>query len=187
MYAKKLKKQYSPEEYFHLEERSHIRHEFYHGVVFAMAGASKNHSIIMTNLITALGTHLKYSPCILHGPDMKIKIVDEHAENYVYPDVSVTCTTEVSDHYIEHPRLIVEILSKSTAKYDQIDKFRIYQNLKSLEDYILVDQYSKRIDVYQKSKESHLRWSIQTYIGGDVLFPSIDFQCPIEEFYTKVL
>ena len=117
---------------------------------------------------------------------MKIKIVDENHQDYVYPDASITCMNESSDQYIEHPKLIVEVLSKSTARYDQIDKFRKYQKLNSLEDYVLIDQYLKRVDVYRKSEESDLKWIIQTYIGGEVLLPSIDFKTHIDEFYTKV-
>ncbi len=186
MLARKLIKHYTVDEYFGLEKRSHLRHEFYNGEVYAMAGASRNHSIITTNLIIMLGNHLKSSPCVLHGSDMKIKIIDENHQDYVYPDASVTCMNESSDQYIAHPKLIVKVLSKSTARYDQIDKFRKYQTLNSLEDYVLVDQYLKRVDVYRKSEESDLKWIIQTYIGGEVLLPSIDFKIHIDEFYTKV-
>ena len=186
MYSNKLKKHYTVDEYFRLEEHSHLRHEFYNGDVYAMAGASKNHSIITTNLIITLGNHLGSSPCILHGPDMRIKIIGENNTDFVYPDASVSCVNETNNQYIEHPKLIIEVLSKSTTRYDQIDKFRKYQKLKSLEDYVLVDQYSKRIDVYRKSEESDLKWIIQTYIGGEVFFPSIDLKSNIDEFYSKV-
>lgn len=46
---------YTVEEYLALEEASEIRHEFYEGEIFAMAGASLPHNRIIGNGYRALG------------------------------------------------------------------------------------------------------------------------------------
>ncbi|MGD1873466.1 MAG: Uma2 family endonuclease [Mastigocoleus sp.] len=40
------------EEYFKLEKHSEIRHEYVDGEVFAMAGASEEHNLIVTTIKT---------------------------------------------------------------------------------------------------------------------------------------
>ena len=49
----------SVEEYFKLDKNSEIRHEYYQGEIFGMAGVSKKHNIIAFNCVSALKNALK--------------------------------------------------------------------------------------------------------------------------------
>ena len=44
-------RRYTAEEYFALEEQSEVRHEFFDGEVFAMAGGTKSHNLIKGNMM----------------------------------------------------------------------------------------------------------------------------------------
>lgn len=57
------KKYLSPEEYLFRERTAEYRSEFFRGETFAMAGASANHNLIVSNCIQALGLQLKKKPC----------------------------------------------------------------------------------------------------------------------------
>ena len=76
-------------------------------------------------------------------------------KKYLYPDLLVYCgepqlTDEVEDT-ITNPKVIVEVLSPSTANYDQGGKFRLYQQLPSFEEYVLVSQDTPRVEVSRKT------------------------------------
>ena len=51
---------------------------------------------------------------------------------------------------LANPVVIIEVLSPSTKKYDRGDKFRLYQELPSLQEYILVDSQSVLVEYYRK-------------------------------------
>lgn len=45
------KQKYTIEEYLQMERASEVKHEYYQGEIFAMAGASNRHNVISSNLI----------------------------------------------------------------------------------------------------------------------------------------
>ena len=82
--------------------------------------------------------------------DMKIRV--EATGDMFYPDVLVTCDPRDLSASLEmqHPKLIVEVLSPSTATFDRGDKFLTYRRIEALEEYALVDPHSKSFEVYRK-------------------------------------
>lgn len=130
-----------------------IRHEFVRGEVFAMAGAGERHVIATGNLLTALRVHLRGTPCRVLGTDMKLRI--EAADCYYYPDLMVTCSPSLPGNQLEKSdaRLVVEVLSPSTAAYDRGDKFANYRQLPSLQEYLLVDVDAMRCDLFRKGAD----------------------------------
>ena len=56
-------RKYTVEEYFEMEEKSEIRHEFYDGEVFAMAGTTLNHNDIVDNVRSILKGFFKPKGC----------------------------------------------------------------------------------------------------------------------------
>ena len=51
------------EQYLAFERHSEIKHEFYQGELFVMAGASPNHVLMATNISTSLNNPLEERPC----------------------------------------------------------------------------------------------------------------------------
>ncbi len=77
------------DEYFALEERTGIKHEYLNGQVYQMSGASIDHNQIVTNIIISLGTKLRGSGCRVFPSDLRVYI--EKTGLYTYPDVVITC------------------------------------------------------------------------------------------------
>lgn len=172
----------SEEDYLQGELHSEIRHEYIQGYVYAMVGASKRHNLIAINLLTALRTHLKSSPCKVYFTDVKVKISDI----FYYPDLFVSCTeNKLSAYYETDPVIVVEVLSPSTEAKDRFEKRLVYKRLESLREYVLVEQDKIQIDVYRRVSDG---WMVENYAIGDfVTFESIGFTVPIESFYADVI
>ncbi|PZO61261.1 MAG: hypothetical protein DCF15_00330 [Phormidesmis priestleyi] len=176
----------TPENYLELERDSKIKHEYIQGQAVAMAGATRVHNVISDNLTALFVSHLRGSICISHSGDMKVRLPEIGL--FYYPDQSVTCNEEkgtAGKDYILHPKLIVEVLSKSTAEFDRNAKFEDYKTILEFEEYVLVHQ--KKVCVERFLKKSDNLWVSQTYESGDhVEFSSIRLVCPIEYLYENV-
>jgi len=178
---------FTPEEYLEFERQSQYKHEYQRGLVYAMAGTKRFHAQITGNLYILLANHLANSPCSAYVADIKVRI--ETANCYYYPDVVATCDKqdlEGNKDFISSPKLIIEVLSKSTERFDRTEKFLDYQQLPSLEEYILVSQDKVQVECHRKQASGE--WISQCYSAGDTVeIKSVDFQCSIEEIYRKVL
>src|ERR1700724_3534765 len=98
-------------------EKLDQKYEFRNGQMVAMAGGSTNHTLLITNTSMLIQSQLRKSPCsaLVEGT---LKIEDEC---YI-PDIMVTCNEQdltENKTYIEHPKLVIEVLSPSTEKYDR--------------------------------------------------------------------
>ncbi len=126
-----------------------VRHEFFNGEVFAMAGAEDRHITVTMNLGESLRKHLVGSRCKTYVNEMKVAVSERG--DYFYPDGLVTCSeTDRGSRLIKRePTLIFEVLSPSTAAFDRGDKFASYRAIKSLKEYALIDIDRKSVDVYR--------------------------------------
>ncbi|MEI7553966.1 Uma2 family endonuclease [Candidatus Chlorohelix sp.] len=179
---------YTLEEYLSLEKQSLEKHEYYKGNIYLMAGGTPNHSLISSNLNRVLGNALEDRPCRVYTSDLQI-LVKAHGL-VTYPDVSVVCGavehTSEDSNLVTNPILIVEVLSPSTASYDQTTKFHLYKGLASLVDYVLVD--SRGVNVIYFHKLSFNEWVQRVYtdLGEVVVFESLQIEVPLERIYAKV-
>jgi Uma2 family endonuclease len=172
----------TPEEYFTWEEKQLEKHEYIDGQVYAMSGGSVNHGRIAIRFTAMFDAHLENSGCITGNSDIKINIAETN--NYVYPDISVTCDDRDKNtpNYFTYPCLIVEVLSKGTEAYDRGGKFRMYRNNPVLQDYLLVSSTSIEMDLYHKNDAGD--WLILNYKEGDIVeLKSINLSFPIEQVY----
>lgn len=185
----------SPEDYLEAERESPVKHEYIRGQIYAMAGASKAHGIILLNLATRLRNHLRGSGCIPYAMDMKVRL--EKANNYFYPDIAVTCDARdgasLTEDFIRYPRLVIEVLSPTTAAFarnalasrDRGEKFSEYRTIETLEEYVLVNQERISVDCFRRNSEGF--WVLYPYREGEEIYlASVDFRCAIEAFYEEV-
>lgn len=144
---------FSPEDYLNFEESCTERHEYLDGLVYAMAGESPVHSTINTNLTSSFVVQLRGTSCRVMSPNMKVRTSESGL--FAYPDATVVCGDlrfhDARQNVLTNPTLIAEILSPSTAKYDRNQKFVMYQNIDTLEHYLLVSQDVPRIEHYARS------------------------------------
>ncbi|WP_071189426.1 Uma2 family endonuclease [Trichormus sp. NMC-1] len=175
----------SPEEYLEAEKSSPIKHEYIQGQIYAMAGASDAHVTITANLVALLRNHIRGTGCRLYVADMKARI--ESLDIFYYPDIMVTCDSRDTqfEYFKRYPSLIIEVLSPSTEALDRGDKFSDYQELDTLQEYVLVSQNRQRIDCFRRNPEG--RWELYNYKGNQQLeLKSVNFSCHLTDVYEDV-
>lgn len=174
------------EEYLAFEEQSQYRHEYVNGAVYAMSGASLAHNRIAQKLVTALGTHLKGGPCEPFFLEAKLEIRADRDRFMYYPDAMVSCRPEDrTDQSVRNPKLVVEILSKSTQRIDRREKAMTYRRVEAIEEYVLIAQHQPRVIVHRRAE----RWQPILYSSMDarVEFRSIGLHVPLAEIYEGSL
>ena len=125
------------------------RHEFYRGEVFAMTVGRRSHGRVALNIAASLLNQLAASPCQVFSESMKVQI---GPDTVLYPDVFVTCDKAdlATDIIFRAPSLVIEVLSASTQAYDRSQKFALYRRLESLQEYVLVDPETRRIEAFRR-------------------------------------
>ena len=161
------------------------RSELLDGVIYAMAGAEDRHVTVALNVAMALREHLRGTPCRTYMSDMKLRV--ERAGSIFYPDVMVTCSAaDVANKLVkQEPKLLVEILSPSTAAYDRGEKFARYRQIDSLREYLLVDLDSRRSDVYRPGADG--LWVLHPHEpGAPVELASVELSLSSERLFAEV-
>lgn len=175
----------SVEEYFALDENSpDTRYEYLDGYVYMMSGGSANHATIGGNVYALLKGLLRGGPWRAYNSDVKVKVAEKR---YFRPDVTVTCDPRDrgATKIIQSPRLVVEVLSPSTEVFDRGGKLQHYLAYPSIEEYLLVNVRSMRVERYRKEQKS---WIYDAFEVGDVIeIASLDVQFPIEDAYEDVV
>lgn len=178
----------SPEEYLIVERAAEYKSEYVDGEMYAMAGGSERHNLIAANVIIAIGTQLRNRPCRIYPSDLKVRV--PNSRKFFYPDVSVVCgETQCADDardVILNPILVVEVLSESTAAFDRGKKFHAYQQIESLQEYLLVAQDEQVVEHYIRQEESP--W-LYTKVGGldaAIVLPNIKCQLALRDVYDKI-
>jgi len=137
---------YSAAEYLAFERKSEEKHAFFNGEIFAMSGGAAQHNLIAMNLASELRSALWRGPCRVHTSDLRICSPNGL---YTYADVSVVCSKpqyqDSKQDVLLNPLVIIEVLSPSTERYDRSNKFKLYQSISTLSEYVLVSQNATTI------------------------------------------
>jgi Uma2 family endonuclease len=178
----------SAEEYLELESISVDKHEFYKGKIYLMSGANISHNRILRNMLTTFDKKLKGSSCEPFGSDLRIHIPSNSL--YTYPDLTVICEdiekTDDKFDTVTNPTLIVEILSSSTRDYDLGTKFKLYRDIKSLREYILVDSESVSVMKFQINNENKWELTELSVLSAELKISSIDLSIELKEIYDGI-
>lgn len=187
--SRQAKTHITPEEYLAYERRKEDKNEYYDGAIYAMTGASRKHNLIAGNVFAELKRQLRDRPCETYISDMRVRI--PAANIYTYPDVVVACDEpRFEDAEVDtllNPILIVEILSKSTARYDRAgSKFSDYRSIPSFAEHLLVSQDERRVEHYVRQPDG--RWLLTDFSSLEdvVQLDSIKCSLPLREIYDKV-
>ena len=145
----------TPAEYLKIERAAEYRSEYYRGEMFAMAGGSPRHSRFAARLIRAVMNRMDGKDCEAYTSDLKV--LTEPDGLYTYPDVSVVCGKPIladgEDDVIVNPKIIFEVLSKSTEAHDRGFKFQQYKQIESLDQYVLVSQTEPLIESFSRGPD----------------------------------
>lgn len=182
----KLKTKITIAEYLEGEQVSSVKHEYISGEVYAMAGASDKHHRISLNLAKRLDDHLQDSKCEAFITDMKLHV---NPDTFYYPDVFVACDENPeSPYYRERPVLIIEVASPSTRQIDRREKLRLYQEVASVQEYVVVEQEKMHIELHRRQPNGN--WITYFYDRSDrdedIEFQSVGLKINILDIYDRV-
>lgn len=180
----KLKTKISVDDYLAGEEVSPVRYEYIYGEVWAMAGTSDRHNIVTGNIFANLWSHLRDSPCRPFVENMKVRV---DPEVFYYPDIIVSCEeTPESRYFRNQPRLIVEVISPSTANVDRREKLVAYQKMPSVHEIVLVDQEKIALEIHRRQPDG--RWITYYFDDSDTEFTldSVELTLTLAEVYRRV-
>jgi Uma2 family endonuclease len=169
------------DEYLEREEKAEYKSEYYKGEIFAMAGGTPPHSAISVNLAIALGNRLR-GKCRVYNGDMRVHI--PILQYFAYPDISVVCGKReyFRDNALMNPTLIIEVLSDSTEGYDRGTKFHLYSRISTLQEYVLVSQNERTVEVFRRNDQQ--RWELYMFTENDnVELVSVGCTLTMDEIY----
>jgi len=180
-------KTWTVDEYLAFERSSAEKHEFFQGEIFAMAGASREHNLIVSNINAELRNLLRKRPYEVYPSDMRIMIPATGL--YTYPDVSVVCGGPLFDDdqndTLLNPQVIFEVLSENTERYDRGKKFENYRSIPSLAEYVLVSQDAILVEHYARQPDG--AWLLREFRQGSKLaLAAIGCEIAVDEIYLKV-
>ena len=172
------------EEYFLLERNDpDARYEYVDGHIYAMAGGTFNHDTIKSNIQRILWGLLRGGKCRVYSSDIKVNI---SKERYFHPDVIVTCDPRDRGtvQAIQSPRLVVEVLSPTTELTDRTWKLKNYRAHPTIEEYVLVDSQSFKIEIYHKEQN---KWIYEAFENSDeITLHSLGVHFSLADAYTDV-
>ncbi len=175
-------------EYLEIERRAAFKSEFYRGEMFAMAGASLVHNLIHANLIRRLGERLAGTPCHPVGSDQRVHV--SATGLYAYPDAVVYCDPPqfLDGHFdtLLNPKVLVEILSGSTEKYDHGIKAPHYRQIDTLLEYVFISQSEPRVEVYRRLDSGDWLLHEVTSLDQSVTLDSIRVTLSLADIYESV-
>ena len=174
-------------EYIEFEEKSDIRHEFHEGHLYPMAATTVAHNEVKQNTVALIRPVFRKRGCKVVDETIKLQILENG--KYVYPDIMLTCEENDKNaiYIMQHPSLIIEVLSKSTADYDKGSKFDFYQTLPSVQYYLLIESRWQSIELYSRTEKKNF-WTYQRYSESTEIieFPKLDFQLSFEDIYQDL-
>jgi Uma2 family endonuclease len=182
-----VRHRYTFADYVELEQTSNVKHEFFQGEIYAMAGGTPEHAA----LCLAFGAELRArlaSGCRAFGSELRIRVLATGLATY--PDASVVCGPLERDPEspvtVTNPVVVVEVLSPSTAQYDRGEKFEHYRRLTSLQEYVLVSSDEPLVEVRRRTPRGDWE-SEQHRAGGIVRLRSLAREVPVDDVYRGAL
>ena len=177
---------YTPEQYLEIDRKADYRSEYVNGEILAMAGASREHNLIVTNLVREVSLALRGKPCETYSNDMRVQV---NQTRYAYPDLVVACgQPQFIDGQLDtltNPIVIIEVLSPTTAVDDRSWKFAHYRRLGTLTDYVMLSQFQPFVEHYTRQGD---QWVLTELIRLEAVLhlPSLGCDLPLTAVYERV-
>lgn len=174
----------SLEAYLAWENAQPTRNEFYRGQVLAMGDATRREGVVVGNLSMHLGNHLAASHCQVFASSMKLQIGDD---TILYPDLFVTCDRAdlSTDMIFKSPLLLIEIVSPGSRAYDHGLKFELYRLVASLQEYVLVDPATRRVEAFRRTPDNQWLF-VDMSTEPTIRLASIDQAIPLADVFDGI-
>ncbi len=167
------------------EETSAVKHEYLGGAVHAMSGATNGHNEIAVNALGSLYAALRGKPCRPFNSDTKVRIEMGSHTRFYYPDALVVCQPNPrSDHFQDHPVVVLEVMSRSTRRIDRGEKCEAYQRVPALRVLLLAESDYVAVEVWRRGE--HGGFAVERYAGMDavIALPEIGADLALAELYA---
>jgi len=178
----------TPEQYLEIERKAEYKSEYYRGEMFAMAGASREHNLLVAHLLRDLGNQLRGKPCEVYPSDMRVRVSSTGL--YIYPDVVAVCgEPRLLDNQMDillNPRVIIEVLSPSTEAYDRGRKFEHYQSIDSFKEYLLLASDRVHADLFTRQPDGRWLLTSATHLEDSLDLQSVGCSLALAGLYEKI-
>jgi len=144
-------------DYLAAEQSSDVKHEWFNGAVYATSRGTPEHARLSAQVVWVIRNSLS-SECNVYSSDLMLYVAEVQLSTYA--DATVVCspletiTVKRNGKSLgeggTNPTVIVEVLSESTERYDREEKFAYYRTLPSLQEYVLVSQDERAIEVFRR-------------------------------------
>jgi Uma2 family endonuclease len=145
---------YTFREYLELEEFANVKHEYFNGEIYAMAGGTPEHAALAAAISSAFMTALRGGPCRVFISDLRVRV--QATGLATYPDVTIVCGELERDpegrSTVLNPKIVIEVLSDSTAAYDRGEKLEQYKQIQSVQAVLLFSQTSQRVELHERTQ-----------------------------------
>jgi Uma2 family endonuclease len=167
-------------EFLAWEDGSDIRYELVEGEITAMNPPWAPHARLVAVMTVALAQRLPQNCGVYAGGGT---VLAGNDLNYRVPDLTVSCTSS-TQHWVEAPRLVVEVLSRSPQKNDLTGKLAFYRSLPSIEEILLVRFDRRWCELWRRVGE---HWAIDDLIGSAELpLRTTTAPIPLDEIYEPL-
>lgn len=177
----------SQEDYLQGELASEIRHEYVAGNVYAMSSGTLNHQRIAGNFIRNAGNQLCGKPCFPTGSDFKLHVpLGRGEEAFYYPDGMIICVPVPGNAlFTDSPSVILEVLSPTTRRIDEVQKLRDYITIPTLQTYILAETDKPLLTLHRRDGADFRR---EILSGADAVLelPEVGISISLAELYRDV-
>jgi Uma2 family endonuclease len=178
----------TPEQYLEIERKAEYKSEYYRGEMFAMAGASWNHNLLVAHLLRDIGRQLRGKPCEICPSDMRVRVSSTGL--YTYPDLVAVCgAPKLLDDRMDtllNPHLIIEVLSPSTEAYNRGRKFEHYQSIDSFREYLMVASDRIHADLFTRQADGRWLLTSAKRLEDSIDLQSIGCSVSLDALYEKI-
>ena len=178
----------SPADYLAIERQAETKHEYVDGEVFAMAGASERHNLIVAHLVADLDAQMRGRPCRVYPGDLRVAVSVDGP--FYYPDVVAVCEQprllDAERDTLLNPAVVIEVLSPSTEAFDRGLKFAHYRAIDSLQEVVFVAQDAVRVEHFARRPDGQWLLSERSTLDATVELPSIACRLDLARVYDKV-
>ena len=177
----------SEEDYLAGELVSEVKHEYFAGVAYAMAGGTNRHRDIATNCTGLLHAALRGKKCRASNSDAKVRVQFVTGNRYYYPDAMIVCHPNAPDDtYEESPAVIFEVLSPSTWRIDTGERREAYLTLASLDVYVILDQDAPIATIYRRNEQGGFEKETLEGLADAIDLPTVGVSLPLADVYERV-
>lgn len=162
---------YTEDDFEDIQKNFNGKAEFDNGSIFLTSNTSIEHNRIKRKILSKLDRFLEGSKCEAFDEQIEV-IFQSKDEIYKYkPDIFVMCEnyTRRGESFTSIPKIIFEVISKSTSSHDYITKLAVYQKFK-VQEYNIVEQSGKIIQ-YSLSDNQYIISDV--YKNNDVYVSSV--------------